>query len=188
MDRDELIEALKHCALDKEEQCDGCPGENGICCRYMKDGSWAEVPQSLVKQVLSELGNATADYERGQRDAWELAQKILKPVIDGGYSHQQLLDIFGDHDATAADIITELAIDRAVARVKEYEKRIALHVGDEVLNLAGVRLVVLKRREDGLVYTSSANGDVDMYKRDHLTKTGRHFDELEQLMKKMQKE
>ena len=61
MDRDELIKAFKHCTLDKEGQCDGCPGEDGIHCRYMEDGWWVEIPIYLVKCAIDMLDGGEGD-------------------------------------------------------------------------------------------------------------------------------
>ena len=61
MGRDELIKALKHCTLDKEGQCDGCPGKDGMHCMYLEDGWWVEIPIYLVKCAIDILDDEDED-------------------------------------------------------------------------------------------------------------------------------
>lgn len=73
------------------------------------------------------------EYERGLKDAWECAKKI---VTDKGLNYEELEKIF---NSCSMDVILErFSASEAMAKIKEYEDRQKkiddkIHVGDEVI-------------------------------------------------------
>lgn len=78
----------------------------------------------------------TKAQEKGQNEAWELAQKILELPSKGGYTPEELIDIFGsdvvpyyDHD-----LIRRYTFHDVVTKIHEWEEKKAkeFHPGDVV--------------------------------------------------------
>lgn len=89
--------------------------------------------------------------EKGQNEAWELAQKIMKDVVDGGYTTDDLRAIFEKTTmrySMCAQVINENTYQEVVDKIKAWEEeKKAIHVGDIVeLEWGGIthRAVVTK--------------------------------------------
>jgi len=191
MEREELIKAIKCCMNDDmEPHCNDCPAEiDGFDCSFDYGSDSIDLPTALVKEVVRELKNSDNDasYWKGTCAAWDLAQKILKPVEDDGYTSAELYEIFGINER-ASVLVTSLSAKDALTKVEEYEKKRKLKVGDEVTDVEGKRAVVFKMYEDNFALVIYADGDVDSFDCRDLKKTGRYFDGVEQLIKKMSEE
>ena len=120
-------------------------------------------------------------YNRGLNEAWDAARKIAVDVIDGGYSLDELREIF---DETLDRIIFKRnTASEAIAKIKAYEDEqdAEIKVGDEVKH-QGFRSVVVRIADD-CIYTISECGTTPKYcKDDDLVKTGRHFDEIAEVL------
>lgn len=191
MEREELIKAIKCCMNDDmEPHCNDCPAViDGFDCSFDYGSDSVDLPAALVKEAVRELKNHDNDasYWKGAYAAWDLAQKILKPVEDDGYTSTELYEIFGVNER-ASVLVTSLSAKSALTKVEEYEKKRKLKVGDEVTDIEGKRAVVFKLFEDHFALVVYADGDVDSFDCRDLKKTGRYFDEAERLIKKMSEE
>lgn len=191
MEREELIKAIKCCMNDDmEPQCNDCPAViDGFDCSFDYGSDSIDLPTALVKEAVRELKNSDNDesYWKGACAAWDLAQKILKPVEDDGYTSTELYEIFGINER-ASVLVTSLSAKDALTKVEEYEKKRKLKVGDEVTDIEGRRAVVFKMYEGNFALVIYADGDVDSFDCRDLKKTGRYFDGVEQLIKKMSEE
>ena len=78
---------------------------------------------------------------KGQQEAWELAQKIALAIISGGYSNNELKEIFG---TICFNEIFNLTYTEAAAKVAEWErKKEEICVGDVLLsNRTGTKCIV----------------------------------------------
>ena len=90
-----------------------------------KQDGYEEGQKSLVKAYVIGKGETTledvkkAEYNRGLNDAWDAARKIAEDITDGGYSLDELREIF---DETLDRIIFKRnTAAEAIAKIKEYE-------------------------------------------------------------------
>ena len=191
MEREELIKAIKCCMNDDmEPHCNDCPAViDDFDCSFDYGSDSVDLPTALVKEVVRELKTPDNDasYWEGAYAAWNLAQKILNPVENDGYTFTELDEIFGMSER-ASMIVTSLSAKDALTKVEEYEKKRKLKVGDEVTDIEGRRAVVFKMYEGNFALVIYADGDVDSFDCRDLKKTGRYFDGVEQLIKKMSEE
>ena len=148
--------------------------------RQGRDDEWAELQ---AKQKENE-------YERGLNDAWRVVTEFL---------------LMGDFDRGMTfstrflDELLKMEPKMAVERLKEYEKknydlpesmRGEINIGDEVKVTeedGTFRAIVIRRDNTPYPYhIMYDNGDTRYVEEESLAKTGRHFDDIENLFKKMQ--
>ena len=129
-------------------------------------------------------------YNKGLNDAWGLAKKIAVPEHLGGYTADEIRNIFGKN--TFISVMRAFTSQEAIAKVKEYEERNEIKVGD-VVKLKSVYAegegIVTKITETNicLLYKNgncnnnkcSSNSSIDRY----FEKTGKHFDSIDEFMK-----
>lgn len=104
-----------------------------------KQDGYEDGQESLVNAYAIGKGEDTledvkkAEYNRGLNDAWEVARKIIKDVIDGGYSSDVLREIFGV--STVQTIFKLNTAVEVIAKIKAYEDKqdAKIKVGDEVI-------------------------------------------------------
>lgn len=101
-------------------------------------------------------------YNRGLNDAWELAKKIVLPDHLGGYTVDELKDIFGKN--TFAPLMDTLTAQEALAKVKAYEEECnKIKVGD-IVTVRGSILESIVTKVDGhVVYRLFRDGSSDSY-------------------------
>ena len=75
----------------------------------------------VLSKARIALKNKDGGYEKGLNDAWDLAQKIGRSTIDGGYAPYELFNIFGTRNTCS--IFDELSYHEALAKVQEYEEK-----------------------------------------------------------------
>ena len=130
-------------------------------------------------------------YEQGMKDAWAAARRIVLEPGFGGLIVFEVVDIFGTN--SAYDVLRNFEPQEAIERLKAYDakhqddKAKAIEVGDEVICdcPSNNRTIVVRAngdnitimRKDGACYSRTISG---------VEKTGRHFDEIEAVLKKLQ--
>ena len=131
-------------------------------------------------------------YEKGLADAWEAAKKVAYYWIWSGQT-SEAEEIFGTDDVIA--IFKSYSASEAIEKIRQYEQeKEEIQVGDEVksgdekyivlqkyLNNIDELMVVLFNRRDGEIGTwhmYNANGAI-------FEKTGRHFQEIAEVLRKM---
>jgi hypothetical protein len=90
-------------------------------------------PKLYTSEVLDK--ERQAGEQAGQNEAWELAQKILELPSKGGYTPEELIDIFGsDAVPYAHDLIRRYTFHDVVTKIHEREEKKAkeFHPGDVV--------------------------------------------------------
>jgi len=130
-------------------------------------------------------------YNRGLNDAWDAARKIAQT-----YAHFTCYDlnkIFGDRDSVGRKMIfEEYTPQDAIRKIKEYEDKQKqspeIKVGDEVKTISDVRGVVITNKPDAkgdisVLFKTSSH--VQLYPKDKLTRTGRTFPQIAEVLKEM---
>lgn len=129
------------------------------------------------------LHPADKSYDKGLNDAWELAKKIVESPSNGGYTASELVKIFGIVNKPLLDAYTP---QEALAKVKAYEERNEIKVGD-VVRLKGccVEGIVTRVTETNIYRlfkdgssTKEAFEDSEVF-----AKTGKHFDSIDEFMR-----
>lgn len=122
-------------------------------------------------------------YEDGLNEAWKAARKIACLSSDDGYTMEELIEIFGLESISI--IFKEQSANEAITKIKEYENRIG--VGDEVKWQNGIGVII---EYDGYSTTvMKPNGTATIvYNETALKKTGRHFPQIEEVLKKLKEE
>lgn len=183
MDKQEVIMALKACAKD-DDNCGGCPGEEGLFCKYMNSGDpEVYIPYGLIQGILDILENDDGGYKSGVNDAWDAVRKILL-VFDGALSADDLQGLFGT--AVAAKILRDFEPQTVIERIKNFSlnKLKDVSVGDEVERVNdGQKFVVVQMAFDGSVYLMDGDGFVALYLPTGFKKTGIHYGSLLHMLK-----
>jgi len=118
-------------------------------------------------------------YQRGLNDAWDVAKKISimdSPIRD---------EIFGL--VVTSNIIDENSASEAIEKIQQYgREQEKIKVGNEV-NGKGGRGIITKISDDGDHFNVMwENGSTGYYMREDFKKTGRHFPEIAEVLRKMQ--
>ena len=134
---------------------------------------------------LKKLPSAQSERSVIEDEVWGFVKKLEQeiPVRD-------LMDIYGDE----SEIYQNFTYQEAKAKYDEFKQKDEIHVGDEVEhttasgNPVGLKCVVTKIVDDEILKGITQTGEVvtcsSQIKR-WWRKTGRHFDEVEELLMKM---
>ena len=119
-----------------------------------------------------------AGQVKGQNDAWELAQKIVRAGVDGGFSNIEMLQIFDS--SSRYQVLKTHQYAEAAANVEVWEKE-EIKVGDIYSHYGIGNFVICDiDREKDMVKTLWDDLSVGTEKLDEIkkqcTKTGRHID------------
>ena len=125
-------------------------------------------------------------YKRGISDAWETAREIHR-MPEG-----DILDLFPDCYAsvcTAAQVIVKYDASEAITKIKEYEDgKQEIKVGDEVKTEDGQKMVIAALINKDFAGLGDDGrfmfGELD----ETITRTGRHFPEIDAVLEKMRGE
>ena len=130
--------------------------------------------------------NIVDTYDAGLNEAWEYARKIACEVHHGGLFAGDLEEIFGTRFTT--DIFRDNTASEAIAKIKEKQKQDdEIKVGDEVYVLDKNRTYVVTRITDaGIAVLIAQSGCYSEFNKCNLKKTGRHFPEIAEVLRKMQ--
>lgn len=119
--------------------------------------------------------------EAGRDDAWELIKDINYLEYD---------DFVACFSGMTEEQVFELSYQEAKSQYEAWKnQKDRIRVGDEVTLHNNVKLVVVTIDHGTSVQGIDENGECYEYiELDELTKTGRHFDDVEELLKKMKEE
>lgn len=133
-------------------------------------------------------------YEDGLNDAWSAARKVFVPVDKGGLSVAEIKQTFNKARAPY-HIFDNYSASEAIAKIKEYEENQKqsddeIKVGDEIYSLnknykSVVTAIFDTCRGVTAVYFTQ-NGKLAGDLLENLHKTGRHFPQIEEVLKQMQ--
>lgn len=123
-----------------------------------------------------------------ENEVWNLAKEIaycmsLSQCEDAG----MLCD--DDIYTSATGVLEKLSYQEAKAKYEAWNaERDQIHVGDEVVFLEGIKMIVVNTFDN---YVQGIDEDGDCYENirvNSVKKTGRHFDDIKELLKKMRDE
>lgn len=133
--------------------------------------------------------------KKGQDDAWELARRIICPsdcCEDSISAHTK--EIFNKEGWEIRGIFTDLSYQEAKSKYNEWQKqKDEIHVGDEVIApdpyYESMVVTSLQESDRGDMWLSTIGNDGMVYEfmETSVKKTGRHFPEVAELLKKMGK-
>lgn len=135
-----------------------------------KDGMQLSIDDAKLKE----------EYRQGLNDAWETAKKIS--IMDSPTRDK----IFGL--VITSNIIDENSAPEAIEKIRQYEQKWEeqIQVGDEVDGKSG-RGTITKISDAGVYFNIMwKNGLTGCYRMENFKKTGRHFPEIVEVLRKMQ--
>lgn len=119
-------------------------------------------------------------YERGLRDAWDAAGEIAC------ISSLDCDDLFTTHNL--AFVFRHFSASEAIAKIKEYEEKQEtdddIKVGDEIKCVNEIGIAT--RINDDIIYVTIRTGYGCAWSKHRVEKTGRHFQEVAEVLAKMQ--
>ena len=134
--------------------------------------------------IKEEVLHTTDDaYNKGLNDAWELAKKIVLSEGDGGYSCDELENIFGYR--SPASVLKVFTPQKSLAIVKAYEdERNKITVGD-VVKLKGTTHEAIATRvtETNICFLFRDGSCGTLHAEKDFEKTGKHFDSIDEFMR-----
>lgn len=142
---------------------------------------------NVLKFIADSVGLSLPDaiekaYNRGLNDAWELAKKIVLPDHLGGYTVDELEDIFGKKTFTS--LMNTFSPQEALAKVKAYEEQNEIRVGDVVEFKDGYIESIVTKVDGHIIYRLFRDGGFNnVTKKEDLIKTGRHYDSIDEFMR-----
>ena len=153
--------------------------------RGYKDGE-----NSRIDECAKALDEAVI---AGRNEAWDAAKRIIGDSGDDTLYCKDLMELFGSDDYDI--IMRHFSATEVIEKIREWEEKqkqqtdSEISVGDEVYTLDETYHSVVTNiydnygRKKAVVITQSGKWDVDDI--EHLHKTGRHFDEIEYILKQM---
>ncbi len=180
--------------------------ENGFVAGHLKaeksgqsfyeDGYQRGYCDALEKhcEICEEKHDAEEAYQQGMNDAWEAARKIgsnsMCSLKEMGFDFSQC--VVRDYNPSWF-VVKNYSASEAIEKIRQYEQekkqKEKIKAGDEVIIDSELRGVILDYEELGdyarfSVYTE--NGLVEECK--NISKTGRHFPEIAEVLRKMREE
>lgn len=152
--------------------------------------------EKMAKGLVEELQEREYNrgYEKGMEDCWEMVKKLY--LSGYGLAYSDLTKIFVDWDFET--ILTSNSAKEAKEKIDNYIKeKSEFHVGDEVRRKDGssIKGVIIRIKPGDYcpvycvifenAYTGSYDENTVRFK---FNKTGRHFDEVKELFKKMKED
>lgn len=127
-------------------------------------------------ELIDELKQA--EYNKGLKDAWELARKISDMDYD---AIEKALGIVGN----LWMVVREMTAEEALAKIEAYEREKEIKVGDVVkMSKAGFDGIVTLIK-GGNAFVMYDDGSCGEWKADKLIKTGKHIEGIESLLRQI---
>ena len=127
-----------------------------------------------------------ASYQEGLNDAWEAARKICLNDSDGGLTVTEIANIFDV--SYYRDAMKKYSAHEAIEKIRQYEQRQEeqIQVGDEVI--IRYKKAVVTEITDRFVHIMYSDGSGYALFSENMTKTGRNFPEIAEVLEKMREE
>lgn len=126
----------------------------------------------------------------GMELIWEAARKIILPSKRGGFTINEFTECFGS-DVSKYDVVEHYSASEAIEKILAYEQKQQIAIGDEVAFYNGEKCVVTVVEDGQVIEVMDKDGfsmKMDDGLRNSMKKTGRHFEELIAILKKMKGE
>ena len=187
-----IIELLDDCPSEfKGIMVFGLTQEKQISVELIPEESLTPYTEHNMEQIRKEAykdgydagfgRKIDASYQEGLSDAWEAARKIIHmPEAD-------LLNLFPECYAavcTSVQVFLKYDASECIEKIRAYEQgKEEIKVGDEVISPDGKGVVT--EISDRIVRIMYSSGSGYIIKPEELTKTGRHFSEIAEVLQKM---
>ena len=151
-----------------------------VTAYYMEDG----LPVMYKSDRIDDLEPYTEpDRKDIEDEVWELADYVVRM----GSQERNLCFGFNFTTEVTANLTYQEAKSKFEAWLKQNDE---IHVGDELKDDGNIRAVVLDIMDEDYVSYEvfTENGIVDEWQKGIVVKTGRHFDEVAELLEKMRGE
>ena len=144
--------------------------------------------------AISSKEQSIADkaYQSGLSDAWKAARKIAISEKSGGLTCREMQRIFCTDET---DEIFDMSASEAIEKIRQYEQESEeIHLGDEVTFLPNNAKGIVSECHVPDVYSDNdkyavwCGGTMEYVLKQHLTKTGRTFPEIAEVLAKMKEE
>lgn len=127
-------------------------------------------------------------YTDGLNDAWELTRKLIISDYDGAYSAKDMRDIW-KHGGFLS-ILKDFTAQQALEKLREYEKNVEIHVGDEIYSKLTECKAVVQRIDYWNRYQCfTDNGSQFIIGEetfnDCWVKTGKNYPQITEILKQM---
>ena len=177
--KDEVIDGFmeRHCAMSSKK------GYNTI--KSQLAGIWNNGRQTGIDEAYEAFRDVEA-YQRGLTDAWETV-KTLDSLDQWDASNLVGFEVVNYSDWLAhspQEIVEKCKAWKEKKAKAEAEAEEEIRVGDEVVERSGTTFTVTQIIDDSVYGIGQSGCFEGEYKQD-LHKTGRHFDQVEQLLKEM---
>lgn len=123
-------------------------------------------------------------YEQGVNEVWGAVKRLAVAPKDGGLTNGQIEEIFGEY-RPLFDIFYDFSVHEVLEKLKVWDERNIITVGDEVEDIAGTKSVVITVDDEHASLLNLDHKHVQLMPLDKLHKTGRHFGEIEVLLEKL---
>lgn len=122
-------------------------------------------------------------YEDGLNEAWKYAWKLFKAEK----CDKEMNEIFGDdfYYGGAMKILAKYSVSEVIEKLKEYEE---IKVGDEVENKEWKGTITWISPDGEFLVVMLEDGTAIRWKKKDFKKTGRHFPQIEEVLKQMKEE
>lgn len=145
-----------------------------------------------AEKDLREVGER--HYQKGLEDIWRVARKIILPSKRGGFTIDEFAGCFGS-DVSKYDVVEHYSASEAIEKIRQYEQeQEEIHLGDEVTFLPNnAKGIVTECHVPDISdifdkYAVWCGGTMEYVLKQHLTKTGRTFPEIAEILQKMKEE
>ncbi len=168
-------------------------GQNNASKYGFHLGDTIKFSPTQVEEIIKESTKTITESEIeeikkiGRKEAWEAADKLNRMSID------EIREIFDDDPLCVSvcrgNLFCCCTPELAIKKIREYEEKQKIQVGDEVYyhDPTNARVVTRVLEIDGITkavqFTSNGRCVVDDIR--DLHKTGRHFDEIENVLKNL---
>lgn len=154
--------------------------EYGVNYYTCKSARWYNLGDTIINRLEP---YTEPDRKAIEDEVWELAKKLIS------MSGNEVSDMIG-YTTNFGEVMYNMTYQEAKARYEEWKQKEEIEVGDELKDDENIRAVVLDILDAD--YESyeviTENGIVDEWQKGIVIKTGRHFPEVTELLKKMREE
>jgi len=131
-------------------------------------------------------------YKRGLADAWDAARKIYGSATKHGLPTEVITKIFrddGKENFNYWDIVEDFSPVEAIEKIRQYEQeKEEIQLWDEVINGRNFKGTVTGIEDNGILTIFCQDGTWIKSHVKSWKKTGRHFHEIAEVLKKMKEE
>ena len=138
---------------------------------------WVDAPRSCAYKL---------GYENGLKAAWDTARKIvLSREVGGLFEYEARKSVFGCGNYM---VLKNYSASEAIEKIRQYEQ---IQIGDEVEMKCGVGPAIYMQGTKGSdeIYLLFNDGSCGVHSKSEIErKTGRHFPEIAEVLRKMKEE